>query len=285
MNRVLITGARGMLGTSLTALAPAGTMVMGFDIEDGDLTTQAGADAVVAGHPADVVIHCAAMTDVDGCTRDPQRAMRVNGEATANVAQACRQSGAKLIYISTDYVFAGDLGRSYTENDKPHPLNPYGDSKLAGEQAVAELENHLIVRTQWLYGPQGKNFVATMVNLARKGQALRVVADEWGSPTYTRDLAAALWQVALADVTGILHITNSGVCTWHELASLAVQTAGLAILPEPISRLDWASPTTRPSYSPLAGERWLKLGYEPLRPWQEATVEYVSTFLQPTGVN
>lgn len=276
MTDVLITGAHGMLGTALSCCAPADVCPVGVDLPDGDLTDAAAAEALIGRHAPQVVIHCAAMTDVDGCTRDPERAMRVNGAATANVAQACRRHGARLIYISTDYVFAGDLGRPYLESDEPRPLNPYGESKLAGERAAAELSDHLIVRTQWLYGPAGKNFIATIVNAARTRPSLRVVADEWGSPTYVPDLAAALWQVATQPVTGIVHITNSGVCTWHGLAVKALALAGLATPVEPISAAEWGSPTVRPKYSPLGNQRWLELGHAPLRPWQEAVAEYVT---------
>jgi dTDP-4-dehydrorhamnose reductase len=279
MIHVLITGARGMLGTALMSSAPAGVRVTGFDIVDGDLTEQAGADAVIAAHAGDAVIHCAAMTDVDGCTREPEKAMLVNGTATANVARACRQSGKRLLYISTDYVFAGDLGRPYVETDEPRPLNAYGESKLAGERAAAELPDHLIVRTQWLYGPAGKNFVATIVNAARTRPSLRVVADEWGSPTYVPDLAAGLWQLVAEPATGIVHLTNSGVCTWHELATEALAAAGLETPVEAIAAADWGSPTVRPKYSPLANERWSALGHEPLRPWREAVREYVEAYL------
>lgn len=278
MIHALITGARGMLGTALSATAPPGVACRGVDLEDGDLTTPVGADAVLR-HPADVVIHCAAMTDVDGCTRDPERATLVNGTATAQVARVCAATGKRLLYISTDYVFAGDLGRPYEETDTPRPLSPYGESKLAGERAVAELPDHLIVRTQWLYGPAGKNFLATIVQAARTRPSLRVVADEWGSPTYVADLAAGLWQLAVTPVTGIVHLTNSGVCTWHDLAVEALRLAGLATPVEAISAADWASPTVRPKYSPLAGRRWAELGFAPLRPWQEAVAEYVNEYL------
>lgn len=279
MIHVLITGAHGMLGTALMSSAPANVRVTGFDIRDGDLTEQTGADAAIAAHAGDAVIHCAAMTDVDGCTREPEKAMLVNGTATANVARACRRSGKRLLYISTDYVFAGDLGRAYVETDEPRALNAYGESKLAGERAAAELADHLIVRTQWLYGPAGKNFVSTIVNAARTRPNLRVVADEWGSPTYVPDLAAGLWRLVAEPVTGIVHLTNSGVCTWHELAKEALAAAGLQTPVEAIAAADWGSPTVRPKYSPLANERWAKLGHEPLRPWREAVREYVTEYL------
>jgi len=278
--RVLITGARGMLGTELVSSGPAGWDVTGVDIQDGDLSDREVAAQLVAAHAPQVVIHCAAWTDVDGCTRDPGRAMVLNGCATGNVAAACRDAGARLIYISTDYVFAGDLDRPYTEADEPRPLNPYGESKLAGERAAAKLPDHLIVRTQWLFGPAGKNFIATIVRAAHTHDALRVVADEWGSPTYARDLAAGLWQLAPTPTTGIVHLTNSGVCTWHELATRAIADAGLDVKIEPIPSSDWGSSTVRPRYSPLDNRRWRELGFAPLRPWQDAVDEYVCAHLR-----
>lgn len=280
MSRVLITGAKGMLGGALLSCVPDSVEALGVDLPDGDLTEAAVALEVVASRAPSVVIHCAAMTDVDGCTRDPERAMLVNCTATANVAEACRLAGARLLHISTDYVFPGDLERAYLETDEPRPLSPYGESKLCGERAAAAAGNSFVVRTQWLYGPGGKNFVATIVNAARTRPELRVVADEWGSPTYTRDLAAGLWVAALSDATGIIHLTNSGVCTWHELATAAVRAAGLATPVEPISSADWPSPTVRPKYSPLENRRWAELGHEALRPWQEAVEEYVREWLR-----
>jgi dTDP-4-dehydrorhamnose reductase len=281
--RALITGARGMLGTELVSAGPAGGTVSGVDLPDGDLTDPAVARRLVLAPAPQVVIHCAAWTDVDGCTHDPARAMQRNSHATANVVAACREANARLIYLSTDYVFAGDLGRPYVEDDEPLPLNAYGESKLAGEQHVAELPDHLIVRTQWLFGPAGKNFVATIVNAARTRDSLRVVADEWGSPTYARDLAAGLWRLAAMDVTGIVHLTNSGLCTWHELTTCALAAAGIQIEVTPISRTEWDSPTVRPAYSPLENRRWRELGLPPLRPWQDAVDEYVREYLNQEG--
>lgn len=278
--RVLITGARGMLGTELVSRQPEGHAVTGVDIAEGDLSDTTVAAGLIARHRPEIVIHCAAWTDVDGCTRDPGRAMYLNTCVTRNVASACGAFGARLVYLSTDYVFAGDLERPYVEDDEPRPLNPYGESKLGGERAAAELENHLIVRTQWLYGPAGKNFVATIVGAARTHGKLRVVADEWGSPTYARDLADALWRIAPTEATGIAHITNSGVCTWRDLAEAATAAAGVAVEIEAISASEWSSPTVRPRYSPLENRRWRELGYEPLRPWQEAVTEYASLYLK-----
>lgn len=277
--RVLITGARGMLGTELLLRQPPGWLVAGVDLPDGDLSDAATALRLVAAHEPQLIIHCAAWTDVDGCTRDPERALRLNGDVTRHVADACRAVGARLIAISTDYVFAGDLGRAYVEDDTPGPLSPYGESKLAGERAAAELPDHLIVRTQWLYGPAGRNFVATIVNAARTRDKLRVVADETGSPTYVKDLADGLWQVAATDATGIVHLTNSGACSWYDLACHATAVAGISIEIEPIPASEWNSPTVRPRHSPLENRRWRELGLAPLRPWQEAVAEFVRDYL------
>lgn len=277
--RVLITGAAGMLGGALLRTRPETAEISPVDMPDGDLTQPGIAARLLGEHRPQVVIHCAAMADVDGCTRDPDRAHRINCDATGHVAEACRDHSVKLIYISTDYVFAGDLGRPYHEGDAPRPLNPYGESKLCGEQEAARLPDYLIVRTQWLYGPGGKNFVSTIVNAARTRDTLRIVSDEWGSPTYTQDLAQALWRLAATTHTGIVHVTNSEVATWHDLATVAVREAGLKVRLEAISSAEWSSPTVRPRYSPLENRRWRELGYPPLRPWREAVTEYVREYL------
>lgn len=279
MTRVLVTGAGGMLGTALLAQAPPGTEVVGVDLPDGDLSAPGVADSLLRAHQPRVVLHCAAWTDVDGCTADPQRALLQNGHATALLAAACGTAGVRLLYISTDYVFSGDAGRPYVETDVPRPLNPYGLSKLAGEQAAATLADYLVVRTQWLYGPRGKNFVHTIVNAARTRPALRVVANEFGSPTYVPDLAVALWEAALSKVTGFVHLTNTGVCSWYEFAREALRAAGLDVAVEPLAAADWPSPTRRPHFSPLASPRWTGLGHRPLRPWQAAVAEYVESYL------
>ena len=278
----LITGAAGMLGSALRDLAPAGVTVHGIDLPDGDLSDAGQARELIARHDPHVVIHCAAMTNVDGCTREPELAFRHNGLASGNVAEACARIGARLLALSTDYVFDGTKNAPYTEVDLPHPLSPYGESKLEGERRIAAAGGaSLVVRTQWLYGPGGKNFVATIVNAGRERPELRVVADEFGCPTYTRDLAARLWELATRpDITGILHVTNSGVCAWADLARAALDAAGLRHVPVVrISHTEWQSPTTRPAFSPLASARAAAFGLPPLQPWQDALGEYVTTYL------
>ncbi len=275
--QVVITGGAGMLGSALLDLAPGQVEAIGVDLPDGDLSEAADARAALVPHAPRVVIHCAAYTDVDGCTRDPQRALLHNATATHNVALVCAELGARLVTLSTDYVFDGTKGSPYTEQDPTDPLNPYGESKLEAERLAAqELTDLLVVRTQWLYGPGGKNFVASVVARAREQGALRVVADQWGSPTYTRDLAAGLWQAALSQAHGVVHLTNAGAATWADLAEAAAQAAGLqGVAIEHICAADWPSSTVRPRYSVLDNQRWARLGFEPLRDWKEAVEEYV----------
>jgi len=277
----VITGAAGMLGSALLALVPPLVRAVGVDMAEGDLSDPDGARRALGPRRPHIVIHCAAYTDVDGCTRDPQGAFLHNATATRNVARVCAELGARLVMISTDYVFDGTKGSPYTEQDPTDPLNVYGESKLAAERLAAEeLGDLLIVRTQWLYGPGGRNFVATIIKRAREQGEVRVVADQWGSPTYTRDLAAALWQGALSDARGLVHVTNQGEATWADLAERALAAAGLeGTTVHRISSADWPTPTVRPRYSVLDNSRWARLGFTPLRPWTEAVEEYVKTFL------
>ncbi len=281
---VIITGSVGMLGSALMELAPAAVRAVGVDIADGDLSTDAGITSALGPSEPDVVIHCAGYTDVDGATSEPELAQRHNALATEKVAGFCAERGARLIYISTDYVFDGTRGSPYTEEDTPKPINAYGRSKLAGEQATQQIAaDCLIVRTQWLFGPGGRNFVAGIVDHARQGGEVWGVVDEIGSPTYTRDMATALWQLVERPVSGIVHLTNSGYCSRAELARGALDAAGLAEVPiSEISCADWDSPTQRPAFSVLDNRRWRELGLTPLRAWQEAMAEYVKLYLLET---
>jgi dTDP-4-dehydrorhamnose reductase len=279
--KAVVTGAAGMLGTALLDLAPVGWQVVGVDLPDGDITVLEGARHAMARHEPGTVIHCAAYTDVDGCSRDPDRAMLVNGIGTGNVAAVCAEMGAHLIVLSTDYVFDGEKGEPYVEGDAPRPISPYGESKLRGEILATERHDRvLVLRTQWLYGPSGRNFVRTVTERARALGALRVVADEYGSPTYTRDLAESIWQLAALGSTGIAHCVNQGVCSWADLARAALCAAGCGqATVEDISWRDWPSPTRRPRFSALGSTRLPELGLRLLRPWQEAVHDYASRYL------
>jgi len=276
--KILVTGAKGMLGTDLCEILAGEHEVVGVDLEDFDITDEAATrEAVVGSHP-ELVVHTAAWTDVDGCEREPARAFAQNGRGTSHVAAAAAEVGATLVYLSTDFVFDGSKGEAYTEFDPPNPLNAYGASKLAGEEAVRQLApRHFIVRTAWLYGRHGKNFVQSILKAAEGKDELRVVADQFGSPTYSRDLAQALLDYVVSGplLPGTHHLVNSGVCSWAELAEEALRAAGSSTRVQPIPAAEWPSPTRRPSYSVLRS-RWMELqALAPLRDWREAVRSYV----------
>ncbi|UCH35355.1 MAG: dTDP-4-dehydrorhamnose reductase [Armatimonadota bacterium] len=286
--RVMVTGAEGMLGRAVVARLAPKHDVVGVDIGDFDITDHAAAEAAIAAARPDLVCHCAAYTDVDGCEREPDRAFRVNALGTWNTASACSAAGANMIYISTDFVFDGDKGEPYSEYDAPRPLGAYGASKLAGERHVRELvQRHFIVRTAWLFAEHGHNFVLSILRKAQELAAaavasggapvLRVVADQIGSPTYARDLADAIARhIVDSHLYGTYHITNAGSCSWAEFAAEALRYAGSPAQVEPISWKDWPSPTRRPAYAVLRHLSLELQGRDDIRPWQEALAETVA---------
>lgn len=246
-----------------------------------DVTDPSEVEQLFATFRPEIVVHCAAMTQVDECERNPEAAFRVNAHGSAIIASACHRYGSTLIFISTDYVFDGSLQRPYHEYDQPNPLNVYGRSKWQGEQAVqAFCARHLIVRTAWLYGRHGNCFPKKIMESARQGKALRVVADQIGSPTFTRDLAEALLRLLEVQVYGVYHVVNLGTASWYELACETLHLAGLDAEIEPITSDAWSTPTRRPPYSALTSFRWNWLGLPPLRPWQKALREFVEAMRQ-----
>jgi len=273
-----VTGAAGMLGQELCRAAPDWATVTALTREHGDLAVvEQAREAFIVASPR-IIIHCAACADVDGCTRDPDRAWADNALATGNVAMAAEEIGALALYLSTDYIFDGTKGAPYLEDDEPNPLNVYGESKLAGEQAIRELSEHLIVRTQWLYGPGGRNFVASILQAAADGRGLRVVEDEIGCPTYAPDLAEGIWRLLASGARGTFHLVGRGSCSRHELARAALDEAGMS--ETPVGRMlsaDWDSPTVRPLDTRLGDSRLAEAGVEPLRAWREALAEYVGS--------
>ncbi|MFO8081939.1 MAG: dTDP-4-dehydrorhamnose reductase [Armatimonadota bacterium] len=274
---VAVTGAAGMLGQEVCLAAPSWVSLVPLTRAHGDLGEAAGAAAAVGAARPDAVIHCAAFTDVDGATRDPEAARRGNVVATQNVARICDELGARLVHLSTDYVFDGAPDGLYVESTRPSPVNVYGETKLAAEREAAGVRKHLIVRTQWLFGPAGRNFVEAILEAARAGEPLQVVQNEFGRPTYTADLALAIWRMLEASVSGIVHVTNEGTCSRLEFARAALEEAGLE--DTPISGIDsdqWPSPTRRPLHAVLASERLNEPGIAPLRHWREALRDYVA---------
>lgn len=283
MTKVVVTGAGGMLGRALMESVPPGAKAVGVTRADGDLADPAGVKQAVSEHGPAAVIHAAACTDVDGCEREPCRAWRDNALATRLVAEACALLDARLVFLSTDYVFDGLAREPYTEEAPANPTSVYGESKLAGERAVAALEDGLVVRTQWLFGPGGRNFIAAVLRRALQGQDVDVVADQTGCPTYTRHLAPALWEAALGDRRGVVHLTGRGFATWADVARAALEAAGCPRGVRPISCDDWPSPTRRPRFSVLAQGKWAEGGGQPLPSWREGVGEYVREFLLEGG--
>ncbi len=274
---VAVTGASGMLGQEVCASAPGWATVVALTRADADLSLPEQARRAIASARPDIVVHCAAYTSVDGATADPEAARLGNEVATRNVAAVCGDTGARLLFVSTDYVFAGASDRPYTEDSMPSPVNMYGFTKLAAEVEAMKVARHLIVRTQWLFGAGGGSFVASILRAARAGKSLRVVQDEIGHPTYAPDLAQGLWRLLETPAEGIVHLTNTGVCSRLELAQAAVAEAGLGDTPiSGIPSSEWPSETARPLCAVLESTRLQRLGIAPLRHWREALRDYVA---------
>lgn len=273
--RILITGGRGQLGTALQrALVEHELVVMGKEALD--ITEREAVLAAVAEARPEALIHCAAYTDVDGCARDPERAYRVNGLGTQNVALACQQFGAAMIHVSTNEVFAGDNPAGYEEWMPLGPINAYGRSKAAAEVHVRNLLNRFyIVRTAWLYAPGGRNFIHAILERARQTGKLRVVTDEVGNPTYVKDLAEAIGRLVATGQYGIYHFVNAGACSRWQFANEIVRLAGLEkVTNTPILGKAFKRPSTPPPYAALRNVAGAAIGIE-LRPWQEALAEYM----------
>lgn len=255
-----------MLGHDLVKVL-AGQEVTAVTRAQLDITSAAAVDALVAGH--DVVINAAAWTDVDGAEAHEEQATLINGTGVANLARACEKTGAKLISVSTDYVFPGNAATPYAEDAPTDPINAYGRSKLAGEQAALSISDGYVVRTAWLYGEHGKNFVTTMLKLAQQREFVDVVNDQLGQPTWSFALATQLVALGQGDAPpGIYHGTATGSVTWHGLAQAVFAEAGLD--PQrvrPVSSGAFPRPAPRPSYSVLGHERWAKAGLPVMAPW------------------
>ncbi len=279
--RILITGARGQLGSALQRIL-AGEALLLKDLPGFDLTNPACEDQIRCASP-DIILHVGAYTNVDQAERDPARAHAVNAQGTRWVAQAAKAVNARLVYVSTDYVFDGTKGSPYHEQDEPHPLNHYGLSKHEGEQAVLTLcPDGLVVRTAWLFGHEGNNFVKTIMRLAQERPVLEVVADQRGCPTYAEDLAHALRQLALGDLRGICHVTNGGHCSWQEFAQAIVREAGAQVAVRPISTDQAGRPAKRPAYSVLAQDRFAT-HYSALPDWQDALSRFMKRVSHPVS--
>lgn len=274
--RILITGAKGMLGTDLRGFLGGSHTVYGLDMESLDITDLDQAINVVQDHMPDVVVNCAAYTNVDGCEKEVDLAYRVNAIGPRNLAVACERVGAALVHISTDYIFPGDSSHPYREDDLAGPKSVYGKSKLAGENYIRSLCNrYYIIRTAWLYGKNGPNFVKTILRIAEEGKPLNIVNDQTGSPTYTRDLVKAISELITKPAYGTYHLTNSSTCTWFDFTRDILELAGLKSEVNPITSNMLNRPAPRPAYSVMDNFNWRLQGKEPLRHYKEALKDYL----------
>lgn len=278
--KILITGANGRLGSALCdrlagtyrVIPLVGEEATGVYVE---LTRWDEVLRAVEHFEPDFIVHTAAWTDVDGCARDPQRALHVNGLGTQYLAAASGMRGVPMLYVSSNEVFDGTSAQPYREYDPTRPANPYGYSKWVGEQAlIRHNPQHMIVRTAWLFAHGGRNFVQTILNAARAGQPLRVVRDEVSNPTYTDDLAEALIQLMATRCWGTYHLTNSGTASRFAFAQAVLEAAGINVPLEPITLKEWPRPSTPPPHAALANVAAAALGVT-LRPWQEALRAFI----------
>lgn len=279
--RILVTGSNGRFGRRMVQTLGTEDEVYAATRADFDFTDFAKTRAFIADFQPEVVIHPAAWTDVDGCAREPEKAIQINGFGTQNIAVACAEIGAAMVYISSNEVFDGRQGVPYREYDPTNPANPYGYSKVVGERALASLnQKHYIVRTAWLFAHGGKNFVQSILNAAEAGKTLRVVTDEVANPTYNDDLVEAVSTLIKTERYGIYHFVNSGACSRYTFARYILDRAGYAdVSIEAISSRQWSRPSHPPTYSSLENSAGAMQGIQ-LRPWQAA----VDAFLEIEGL-
>ena len=275
--RILVTGASGQLGYDVEReLERRGIEHLGTSSRELDITDRAAVEHLMQSYRPDAVIHCAAYTKVDLAEDEPERCWAVNADGTRNVAAACRRTGAKLLYISTDYVFPGTGERSYETGDPTGPVNTYGRSKLAGELAVQSLlEKYFIVRISWVFGKNGNNFVKTMLRLAETRAELSVVCDQIGSPTYTADLAPLLCDMVQTERYGVYHATNEGTCAWSEFAEAIFELAGRQVAVHPIPTSAYPTKAARPLNSRMSKESLRDNGFQALPEWKDALARYL----------
>ncbi|MFZ5595565.1 MAG: dTDP-4-dehydrorhamnose reductase [Bacillota bacterium] len=281
--RVLVTGAAGMLGRQVAEeYSRRNEEVFPLARKDLDITNYASVSKIFTEIKPQLVINCAAYTNVDGAETEKEAALTINGLGPRLLAAACRRHDSTLVHISTDYVFNGQSPTPYLIYDRTDPINAYGAGKLIGEQGIRESGcNYLIIRTSWLFGPGGKNFVDTILHLAGNRETLRVVDDQQGSPTYTPDLAKGIFDLASAGIYGTYHYTNSGITTWYGFAGKIIQTAGLKTKVEPCTTADFPRPARRPANSALDPFPAPQvLGYTSPS-WEQAVEHYIKHHYNP----
>lgn len=275
--KVLVTGVKGQLGYDVVnELTKRGHIAIGTDIEEMDITDKNSVDSVIKESMPEAVIHCAAYTAVDAAEDNVEICRKINAEGTQNIADVCKELDIKMIYISTDYVFDGEGERPWEPEDERTPLNVYGQTKYEGELAVQNtLDKYFIVRIAWVFGVNGKNFIKTMLNLGKTRDSLTVVNDQFGSPTYTYDLAKLLVDMVETEKYGIYHATNEGICTWYEFACEIFRAAGMNVKVSPVSASEYPAKAKRPSNSRMSKEKLTENGFEKLPTWQDALARYL----------
>lgn len=290
--KLLVTGGNGQLGQEIARQLREGASSLGpipsdlidctsvfVDVDELDITNQEQTEAFLDAGKYDAVINCAAITNVDACETNEELAFRVNKNGAENLALACEKTGAKLIHVSTDYVFEGTGSTPYDETTPTNPQSVYGKSKLAGEEKVSSLcSRHFIVRTSWLYGYFGNNFVKTILKIAREKGQLKVVNDQLGNPTNAEDLAHHLLRLACTEYYGVYHCTGEGICSWYDFARKIVELGNVPCTVDPCTTEEFPRPAKRPSYSALENKHLKNLGINEMRSWQDALICFFENY-------
>ncbi|MFW6015265.1 MAG: dTDP-4-dehydrorhamnose reductase [bacterium] len=275
--KVLVTGAKGQLGSDvIKVLNQLGIENVGVDIDDFDITNKKQTESYIFNYKPDVVVHCAAYTAVDNAEDNQDTCYSINVEGTGNIAEACEKLDAKMVYISTDYVFYGEGKEPHKESKQTNPINYYGYSKAQGELVVTDiLDKYYIIRTSWVYGKNGNNFVKTMLKLAKTKEEINVVDDQIGSPTYTRDLAVLICDIIQTKSYGVYHGVNEGYCSWYDFALSIFEKTRVNIKVNPIQSADYPTRAKRPLNSRLSKENLDNNGFERLPDWDDALLRFL----------
>lgn len=278
---IIVTGAKGQLGGDVcSALKKRGIPFEGIDKDELDITDEAAVKEYFSKKEADCLIHCAAYVAVDKAEDERELCFFINEKGTENLALSCKKHNIKMLYVSTDYVFSGEGDTPFEPEDKKAPLSAYGMSKLKGEQAVINnLDRYFIVRTSWVFGEKNTNFIATMLKLSLTRDEINVVADQIGSPTYSKDLAELLCEMALSEKYGIYHATNEGFCSWYDLAEKTFETANKATTVKPVTSEEYPTKAIRPKNSRLSKNCLTAAGFERLPSWENAVERYLKNIL------
>lgn len=276
--KILVTGVKGQLGHDVVnELTGRGLEAVGVDIDEMDITDMSSVDKVIKAASPDAVIHCAAYTAVDAAEENQELCRKVNAEGPRNIARVCKELDIKMLQISTDYVFEGNGDNMWRPEDACVPQSVYGKTKYEGELAVRELlDKYFVVRIAWAFGINGKNFVKTMLKLAETHDTIRVVNDQFGSPTYTYDLARLLVDMIQTDKYGIYHATNEGTCSWYEFAYAIFREAGVEVNVVPVTTEEYGAKAKRPANSRMDNGKLTENGFEKLPTWQDALARYVA---------